>query len=99
MFLLAIRTRQNCGPASHDYTFSRLNDNWVLTSLFREDRECSDSGNSPLWNATYDYIASTVRIINFRNARPQKAHVSKRPLKRTRLPDFNAFDPKHEGDA
>lgn len=99
MFLVAVRTRQNCGPESHDYTFSRLNADWVLTRLFREDRECLESGSVPAWRTTYDYIAGTARTTKFHKARPQKTHVIRKPLKQTRLPDFYAFDPRHESDA
>jgi hypothetical protein len=98
-FLVAIRLRQNCGPSTHDYTFSRSKGNWVLVQLNREERECSENGSVTAWRATFDHIARTARTTTFRNAKPQKDVVSAKQLKLTQLAEFHALDPLHEGDA
>lgn len=97
-FLVAMRTRQTCGPEVYNYFFARMKGHWVLTRLDREQSQCSDAGIVPALNTTYDYIAGTAKSTKFNSGAPEKAVVHRRRFEVTPLTEFNALDEKYEGD-
>jgi len=98
-FLVAVRTRQICGPSVYDYFFSRLQNHWVLTRLDRGERQCIDTGNIPAWKTTHDYLARRTKSIKFSKGGSTRTSIRAKGTKIVRLVDFHALDPNHESDA